>query len=251
MLCCIFASSSIFSDTEDLDLDDFDDLDLFPFVIDDYEDIASVLDHSDILLNDDLFSADILTSCLGDNNVVQLGKLRTRDSSCPAPEIPINIPQFPNILPSTQEPHALPPTLLENQGDLATTRPAEYFCSSPKYRGDIRFGRVPVPVCGPALPLQQGWPGSGVQGYYVNVEYSRLSKFSDLSSQTSSSLPCHVMSKRDFPSLSSGTFLPCGRCLLLSVLETIQPSETRMELPGGFGSWNPLFSSDRAGVDRL
>ena len=191
----ILASSSIFSAAEDLDapddLDPIDDLDLSPFLYNDYEDIASVPSQSEFPPDDDLFSADLSTACLDDDDVAQPGKLRTRDS-CPAPEIPINVPQLPNILPSIQEQHALPPTLLENQDDLAATRSAEDFCSSAKYRLDIRLGRIPVPVCGPSLPLQQGWPGSGADGYYVNVEYSRSSKYACNPSQTPSTLPCHV-----------------------------------------------------------
>ena len=195
----ISASSSIFSDTGDLDapnaldfIDSIDDLDLSPFLYDDdYQDIASAPNDSPLLPNDDLFSVDMLTSCLDNENVAQPSKLRTRDS-CPAPEIPINVPQLPNLLPSIQEPHVPPPSLLVQQGDLAATRSAEYFCSSSKYRLDVTLGRAPIPVCGPSLPLQQGWPGSGVEGYYVNVEYSRLSKFFSFPSPASSSVPCHV-----------------------------------------------------------
>ena len=58
----------------------------------------------------------------------------------------------------------------------AQIRTANYYCASLKYRVDVRLGRVPISVCGPPLPLQEGWPGYEVQGYYLNVEYSRLSK---------------------------------------------------------------------------
>lgn len=191
----ILASSNIFSDTEDLntpdDLDPIDDLDLSPFLYNDYEDIAFVPSQSEFPPADDLVSADFLVACLDNDDVAEPGKLRTRDS-CLAPEIPINVPQLPNILPSIHEQHALPPTLFDIQGDRAATRSAEYFCSSAKYKVDILLGRIPVPVCGPSLPLQQSWPGSGANGYYVNVDYSRLSKSTRNSLQTSSILPCQL-----------------------------------------------------------
>lgn len=229
------------------ELEDFNDLGPSLVANENYQEIVPVPDNPDSLFNDDLFSVEISSSCLDDGDAAQSGKLRIRNLFCPAPELPINIP---NILPSTEELHAMPPNVLDNQGDLTTTKSAGYFCVSSKYRADVRLGLMPVPVCGPASPLQQSSPGYGIQGYYLNVEFSRLSKFvsaflTNLFKSATFSL------RKNLPSQSSDTFLPRGRCFLLSILETIRPSENRVEQPCGFRSWDPLPSPNRVGVDRL
>lgn len=168
-------------------LNGFDNLDISStfdpslFADGDYREIVSVSDRLDSFINDNFFAIDPSTLCL-DDKPAHLNTIKRRDSFCPNPETPINVPQFPNILPSVEEPEALPPTFWDTDrvNDLAPTRSAEYFCASDKYRVDLRIGRMLVPVCGPgnmvyALPPQQGWPGFGVRGYYPNVEFSRAS----------------------------------------------------------------------------
>lgn len=198
----VFASWSLFSDTEDLsnggDLDDlsepdnFDNLSPALFVDWNHPEIASVADHPEISLSDDLFSADISSSCLNDDAALP-SKLKARDPFCSMPDVPVSVPQFPNLLNSIEEQDSPRPTVLDNQGDLTTTKSAEYFCAAEKYRVNIGIGRMLVPVCGSgnmilALPPQQGWPGYGVTGYYPNVEFSRPSKVNRPFLQTSSNL---------------------------------------------------------------
>lgn len=195
----VFASWSLFSDAEDLgDLDDLSDSDNFDnlspslFVEWNHPEIVSVSDYRETLLSDDLFPAE-MSSCLDDDAALP-SKLKARDPFCSIPDVPVSVPQFPNILNSIEEADSPSPTVLDNQGDLTTTRSAEYFCASERYRVNIRIGRMLVPVCGSgnmvlSLPPQQGWAGYGVTGYYPNIEFSRPSKFIHLFVRSSSYLP--------------------------------------------------------------
>lgn len=173
MFICVFGGRGIFSNTEGRDdFDIFDDLSASPIIDGSYQETLPVPDQPEFLSNDDLFSIDISSSCFDTGGAAQRGKLRIRNSLCPVPDPSKNVP---NIFPSTEEPNVLPPTEFDNQGDLTTARSAADFCSSSKYRLEFRLGRVPVPVCGPALPMQQGSQGAGFLGYYLNVEFSRPS----------------------------------------------------------------------------
>ena len=192
------------NDQEIENLNGFDNFDISstfdpsPFADGHYREIVPVSDHLDSFINDNLFAIDPSTSCLEDDKAAHLNTINRRDSFCPSPETSINVPQFPNILHSVEEPETLPPTIWDTDkvNDLAPTRSADYFCASDKYRVDIRIGRMLVPVCGPgnmvyALPPQQGWPGYGVQGYYPNVEFSTASTCNVIGPRKSFRF-CHV-----------------------------------------------------------
>lgn len=112
---------------------------------------------------------DLLAYC-PDGNDVQSRKLKARNSACRnVPNVPLNVPEIPNLLNSIDVPGERP-AVLKNEGDLVDLmETAKVYCAL----GTSDAGLFQIPICG------SGNFGDGVRsqpGFYSHVFNSLPSK---------------------------------------------------------------------------